>query len=100
MVSVMPENPRRSEKERTPKQIVGDVIEQRKAAQRYQKNNFYDGWGELYRNIHARTKPNYITNSDGSYKQDSDGNKVESDRTNVCTPDHFAMFRRGSARLT
>ncbi len=96
----MPETPRKSEKERTPKQIVGDVIEQRKAAQRYMKSNYYPQWAESYRNIHARTKPDYIHNTDGSYKEDPNGNKIESDRTNVCVPDHFVMFRRGSARLT
>jgi hypothetical protein len=87
-------------KERTPKQIVGDVIEQRKASQRYQKDNYYPQWAELYRNIHARVRPDYIRTTDGSYKVDADGNKIESDRTNVCVPDHFVMFRRGSARLT
>lgn len=87
-------------KERTPKQIVGDVIEQRKASQRYFKDNYYPMWSQLYRNIHGRTKPDYLRGPDGSYKLDSDGQKMASDRTNVCAPDHFVMHRRGTARIT
>lgn len=89
-----------AEKERTPSQIKGDVIEQRKAAQRYMRDNYYPMWAELYRNLHARTKPDYLRGPDGSYKYDENRQRITSDRTNVCVPDHFVMHRRGTARLT
>jgi len=77
-----------------PQQIVSDTIEQRKASLRYFNDNYYSEFAEIYRNLNGRTKPlkKYDAKS-GEWVDDTD-------RTNVCVPDHFVMQRRGTARLT
>lgn len=77
-----------------PEQIVSDTIEQRKASLRYFNENFYTEWAEIYRNLNGRTKPLKKFNSKSGEWED------DKDHTNVCTPDHFVMQRRGTARLT
>jgi hypothetical protein len=77
-----------------PQQIVSDTIEQRKASLRYYNENYYSEFAEIYRNLNGRTKPLKKLNAKtGEWEDDHD-------RTNVCTPDHFVMQRRGVARLT
>src|ERR1700688_4609956 len=77
-----------------PDQIVADTIEQRKASLRYFNENFYTEWAEIYRNLNGRTKPlKKLDAKSGEWVDDKD-------HTNVCTPDHFVMQRRGTARLT
>jgi hypothetical protein len=77
-----------------PDQIVSDTIEQRKASLRYYNENYYSEFAEIYRNLNGRTKPLKKWDSkSGEWVDDTD-------RTNVCTPDHFVMQRRGVARLT
>jgi hypothetical protein len=83
------------EDEKSPKDIVANVIEQRKASMRYFNENYYTEFAEIYRNINARTKPyRYYDRKTDETKEDNSG------RTNVCVPDHFVMLRRGTARLT
>lgn len=89
----MPVENKTTASETKPTQIVSDTIEQRKASLRYYNENYYSEWAEIYRNIHARTKP--IMTRDGNGEQVEDKTK-----TNVCVPDHFVMLRRGTARLT
>jgi hypothetical protein len=76
-----------------PAELVSEVIEQRKASLRYFNSNFYTELAEIYRNVHARTKPLRFKDKEGNWQEDHD-------RTNVCVPDHFVMLRRGTARLT
>ena len=81
--------------EKTPHDIKEHVIEQRKASMRYWNQNFYTEWAEIYRNLNARTKAFRSYNyKSGEWEEDKSG------RTNVCVPDHFVMWRRGTARLT
>lgn len=90
----MPPDTKPASKETKPKQIVSDVIEQRKASLRYWNENYYSEFAEIYRNINARTKPLRRWNQ----KQSEWVDDVE--HTNVSVPDHFVMLRRGTARLT
>jgi hypothetical protein len=83
-----------TDEETKPSQIVSDVIEQRKSSLRYFNENWYSEWAEIYRNLNARTKPLRRFNAHSGEWED------DKDRTNVCTPDHFVMQRRGVARLT
>jgi hypothetical protein len=80
--------------ETKPREIVSSVIEQRKASLRYHNENFFQEWAEIYRNLHARTKPHRRWNNKKAEWED------DHDRTNVCVTDHFVMWRRGCARLT
>ena len=90
----MPPDSKPANKEQKPSQIVSDVIEQRKASLRYFNENYYSEFAEIYRNINARTKPIQ------RWSEKDQGWVEDLDRTNVCTPDHFVMLRRGVARLT
>jgi hypothetical protein len=90
----MPTDSKTTAKEVKPKQIVSDVVEQRKASLRYFNENYYKEFAEIYRNINARAKPLRRYNEKSSSWED------DTDHTNVCVPDHFVMLRRGTARLT
>jgi len=72
---------------------AAEILEQRKASQRYMQNNYYDEWTEIYRNLKARVRPIMRTNQKGEEVEDKS-------RSNVCLPDHFVMHRHGVARLT
>jgi hypothetical protein len=84
----------KSDKEKSPDELKEEILEQRRASQRYFNNNFYSEWAEIYKNIHGRVRPNmYKDKESGELREDHT-------RTNVCTPDHFNMLRRGTSRLT
>lgn len=84
----------KTEKPKSDKDLVEEIIEQRKASLRYYNSNYYQEFSEIYRNLHARTKAFKVANRDGDMVEDTSG------RTNVCVPDHFIMQQRATARLT
>jgi hypothetical protein len=72
---------------------ASEILEQRRASERYFMNNFYEEWTEVYRNMKCRVEPLVRKNDQGQEVEDHD-------RSNVCLPDHHMMVRRGTARLT
>jgi hypothetical protein len=70
-----------------------EILEQRRASERYMMNNYYQEWTEIYRNMKARVEPIMRKNEKGEEVEDKS-------RSNICLPDHHVMVRRGTARLT
>src|SRR5690242_1647412 len=72
---------------------ASEIMEQRRASERYFMNNYYQEWAEIYRNMKARVEPLVRKNDKGEEVEDTS-------RSNICLPDHHIMVRRGTARLT
>lgn len=72
---------------------ASEILEQRRASQRYMVNNYYEEFAEIYRNLKARVEPFMVKQPDGTEVEDTS-------RSNFCLPDHFVMLRHGKARLT
>lgn len=72
---------------------ASEILEQRRASERYFMSNWFEPWAEIYRNIKCRVEPLVRKNDEGEEVEDKD-------KTNICLPDHHTMVRRGTARLT